>query len=97
MQEIFDIISDVNLLVDHVKHHTIRIDNLCKNPALIAFDKYVNEKTAGKLLHISPAELRKMSADGEITFIRHHRKVLYHIDTINQYLADNTVKAKERA
>jgi hypothetical protein len=38
-----------------------------------------------------------MRSGGEITFIRHHRKVLYHIDTINQYLADNIVKAKERA
>jgi hypothetical protein len=97
MEEIFDIITAVNHLADHVKHLSARIDNLCKNPSLIANDKYVNEKTAAKLLHISTAELRKIRSLGEIAFIRHHRKVLYHVDAINQYLADQTVQAKKRA
>ncbi len=97
MSEIFDIITAVNRLADHIKHLTVRIDNLCKNPALIANDKYVNEKTAAKLLHISHAELRKMRSLGEIAYIRHHRKVLYHVDAINQYLVERSIPAKERA
>jgi hypothetical protein len=97
MSEIFDIIVAVNRLADHVIHLSARIDNLCKNPSLIAHDKYVNEKTAAKLLHISQAELRKMRSKGEIAFIRHHRKVLYHVDAINHYLTDNLVPQVKRA
>jgi hypothetical protein len=97
MSEIFDIIIAVNRLADYVKHLSERIDNLCKNPSLIAHDKYVNEKAASKLLHISQAELRKMRSKGEIAFIRHHRKVLYHDEVINQYLAERTVPQVKRA
>ncbi len=64
---------------------------------MIANDKYVNEKTAAKLLHVSTAELRKMRSLGEIAFIRHHRKVLYHVDEIDRYLAGKTVEAVKRA
>jgi hypothetical protein len=96
MNEIFDIIIAVNRLAEHVIHLSARIDNLCRNPSLIAQDKYVNERTAARLLHISQAELRKMRSKGEIAYIRHHRKVLYNVDAINQYLADNTVKANQR-
>ena len=44
------IIKAVNNLADHVKHLSVRIDNLCINPSLIAFDKYVDEATACKIL-----------------------------------------------
>jgi hypothetical protein len=97
MEEIFEIIAVLNRLVDHVKHLSVRIDNLCKNPSLVANDKCVNEKTAAYLLHVSPAELRKMRSLGEIAFIRHHRKVLYHVDVINQYLDNKTVPAEKGA
>ncbi len=97
MSGIFDIIKATNNPADHVKHLPVRIGNLCKNPSLIVNDRHVNEKTAARLLHISTAELRKMYSPGEIAFIRHHRKALYHVDLINRYLAERTVGDKEKA
>jgi hypothetical protein len=96
MSEIFDIIIAVNRLKDQVETLNSRIDKICKDPGLIAFNKYVNERTAAKLLDISQAELRKMRSKGEIAFIRHHRKVLYHVDAINHYLTDNLVPQVKR-
>ena len=97
MSEIFDIIIAVNRLKDQVKDLNDRINNICKNPALIASDQPVNESIACKLLHVSRNEIIKMRRNNEITFIRHHRKILYPMSAINQYLDERTVQAKERA
>jgi hypothetical protein len=92
MSEIFDIITAVNRLTDHVKHLTVRIDNLCKNPSLIAFDKYVDEPTACKILKISPDQIYKMRKNGDLEFIRYHRKILYPVESIHTYLDSQKVK-----
>ena len=97
MNEIFDIITAVNRLKDQVEKLNGRIDYICKYPALIASDQTVSESIACKLLHVSRTEIIKMRKNNEISFIRHHRKILYPMNAINQYLAERTVQAKERA
>jgi hypothetical protein len=97
MSEIFDIIIAVNRLKDQVEKLTGRIDYICKYPALIASDQTVKESIACKLLHVSRNEIIKMRRNNEITFIRHHRKILYPISAINKYLEESTTMAKERA
>ena len=70
MQEIFDIIIAVNRLKEQVKELIGRIDSLCKNPSMIAFDKYVDEATACKILKVGLYQIYKMRKNGEIEFIR---------------------------
>ncbi len=97
MQEIFDIIKAVNLLKDQVEKLNSRIDNLSKNPHLFVSGMEVTERDASKLLHVSIRELQRMRKNGEISFIRHHRKILYPIDAINQYLKEKTIQSKMTA
>ncbi len=97
MNEIFDIIKAVNNLKDQVTKLTDRIDYLFKFPQLIASDQTVKESIACKLLHVSRTEIIRMRKNNEITFIRHHRKILYPMSAINKYLDERTVQAKERA
>ncbi len=92
MNEIFDIITAVNCLADRIKYLSARIDNLCKNPALIAFDKCVDEATACKILKIGCYQLYEMRKKGEIEFIRHHRKILYPTEAVRKYLDSHVVK-----
>jgi len=94
MEEIFDIIKAVNLLKDQVEKLNIRIDNLSKNPHLFVSGMEVDEKTASKLLHVGIRELQRMRKKGEISFIRHHRKILYPVDSINRYLKEKTIQSK---
>ena len=93
MSEIFDIITAVNRLKDQVKDLNTKIDYVCKYPALIASDQTISESVACKLLHVSRTEIIKMRRNNEITFIRHHRKILYPMSAINQYLSQRTIKA----
>ncbi len=94
MSEIFDIIIAVNRLKDEVKELKFRIDEICKNPSIIASDKVVNEKTACRLLHVSPSKILRMRNKGEITFIRSHRTILYPMASIQDYLNDKTIQSK---
>jgi hypothetical protein len=93
MSEIFDIISAVNRLKEQVAELISRIDYLCKYPSLIASDQYVDEQTACKLLHLSSLTLWRMRQNGEITFTRSHRKILYSVSSIRQYLDNKSVIA----
>ena len=97
MTEIFDIISAVNRLKDRVDDLDSRIAFLCKYPSLVAFNDYVSEEIACKILRISSRELRKMRSKGEITFTRFHRKIMYPASSLNHYLETMTVKQKHSA
>ena len=97
MSEIFDIIVAVNRLKDQVKELASRIDSLCKNPSAIAFAKYVDEAAACKILNLSSRELRKMRCADELTFIRFHRRIMYPVESLNQYLEKMTVKRNDAA
>jgi excisionase family DNA binding protein len=92
MNEIFDIITAVNRLADYVKHLSERIDNICKNPSLITFNKNVDEAAACKILKVSPDQIYKMRKNGEIEFIRYHRKILYPTESLHKYLDSHMVK-----
>jgi excisionase family DNA binding protein len=92
MCEIFDIIKAVNRLHDQVKELNTRIDGLCKNPAMIASDKYVNEATACKILKVSIDQIYRMRKNGEIEFIRYHRKILYPVESLHKYLDSQMVR-----
>ncbi len=91
MQEIFDIIKAVNNPADHVKHLSAHIDNLCKNPSLIPLNKYVDEPSACKILKVSIDQIYKMRKNGELEFIRYHRKILYPTESIQKYLDSQIV------
>lgn len=91
MNEIFDIINAVNHLKDRVDDLDSRIAFLCKYPSLVAFNEYVEEEVARKMLHLSARQLRKMRSKGEITFTRFHRKIMYPVSSLNQYLVKMTV------
>ena len=90
MSEIFDIIIAVNRLKDQVKELNARIDNLCKYPSLIAFDKYVDQPTACKLLHVGRSKLIRMREAGAISFTCNNRQILYPVSAITKYLSDHT-------
>jgi hypothetical protein len=92
MKEIFDIITAVNHLKDRVDDLEARIAYLCKYPSFAGFNDYVEEEIACKILHISSTELRKMRSSGEITFTRFHRKIMYPVSSLNQYLEKMTIK-----
>ena len=49
-----------------------------------------DERTAAKLLGVSPRTLWKLRADGEIRHARIGRRVLYTLDGIRQFLADHS-------
>jgi hypothetical protein len=91
MTEIFDIITAVNRLKDRVDDLDSRIAFLCKYPSLVAFNDYVEEEAACKILHVSPRQLRRMRSRKEITFTRFHRKIMYPVSSLNQYLEKMTV------
>jgi hypothetical protein len=99
MSEIFDIISAVNRLKDHVTFLTTRVDklsdrvdDLSKYPPLIALNGLVDESVAAKYLHLSYRELRRMRSNGEIPFKKFHRKILYDVDDIRAYLNKTTIQ-----
>ena len=93
MTEIFDIIIAINKLRQEIADLSATIKNLCKNPSRLPLDKYVDEVTACKMLHLKPSGMRSMRAAKEITFIRSHRRVMYHIDALQKYLYEHTIKA----
>jgi len=94
MSEIFDIVSAINRLKDRVDNLSSRIDSLCKHPSTIESEKYVDQKTACKILRIKPVLIWQMRKRGEIDFIRHHRKILYPIESVQKYLASQTQKTQ---
>jgi hypothetical protein len=87
MSEIFDIIVAVNRLKDKVIELSSRIDYLYKYPSIIATDKLVEEVAARKMLHCGRSTLYLMCEKGEITFCVQHHKRLFHVDSINEYIA----------
>jgi len=97
MNEIFDIITAVNRLKDRVDDLDARIALLCKYPSLVAFNDYVEEKAACMLLHVSQSKIYQMRQKGEIPYFRKHRKILYPVASLFQYLANNTVQIKDSA
>jgi len=94
MTEIFDIITAINRLKDHVDDLETRIAYLCKHPSMAAFNDFIEEEIACKILHVSSRELRKMRSNGEITFTRFPRKIMYPVSSLNQYLDKMTVPQK---
>ena len=94
MSEIFDIISAVNRLKERVDYLSSRIDILCKQPSIIESEKYVDQKTACKILRVKPVVIWQMRKRGEIDFIRHHRKILYPVESVQKYLASQTQKTQ---
>ncbi len=93
MYEIFDIIVAINNLKEKIVELTSRVDFLCKYPSVIASDQYVDEQTACKLLHLSSLTLWRMRVNNEITYTRSHRKILYSVSSIRQYLDNKSVHA----
>jgi hypothetical protein len=97
MNEIFDIITAVNRLKDRVDDLDARIALLCKYPSLVAFSDYVEEEAACRLLHVSQSKIYQMRLKREIPYFRKHRKILYPVASLVQYLADNTLQIKDSA
>ncbi len=95
MSEIFDIIIAVNRLKDQVKELVNRIDFICKYPSVISSDKMVDEKVAKRMLHCGRSTLYAMCLNGDIAFCVHHRKRLYYVDSINDYLAKNSQPVRD--
>jgi hypothetical protein len=57
MNEIFDIITAVNRLKDRVDDLDSRIAFLCKYPSMVAFNDYVEEDAACRILHVSASKI----------------------------------------
>jgi hypothetical protein len=86
MTELFDIIPAVNRLKDRVDYLCSRIDFLCRYPSVLEAEKYVDEKTACRILRLKRTTFLLLRKKGEIEFIRHHRKNLYTLESIHRYL-----------
>ncbi len=97
MKEIFDIINAVNRLNSRMDDLDARITFLCKYPSLVAFNDYVEEGVACKLLHVSPGKIYQMRKKGVIAYFKDKRKILYPVLALKQYLAKNTVLIAESA
>jgi hypothetical protein len=97
MNEIFDIVNAVNRLKDRVDDLEARIGFLCKYPSIVAFNDYVEEDAACRILHVSSSKIYQMRQKGEIPYFRKCRKILYPAASLVQYLADNTVQIKDSA
>ncbi len=97
MTELFDIITAVNRLNNRMDDLEARIAFLCKYPSLIAFNDYVEEEAACKLLHISQSKIYQMRRKGEIPYFKSKRKVLYPVARLAEYLERNTVPIKDSA
>ncbi len=97
MKEIYDIITAVNRLNNRMDDLESRIAFLCKYPSLVAFNDYVEEEAACKLLHVSKSRIYQMRKKGEIPYFKNRRKVLYPVKTLAAYLAKNTVPIKDSA
>lgn len=97
MSEIFDIITAINRLKDQVKDLNTKIDGLCKNPSMIASDKFYDEPTACKVLHLKYRAILKLRKNGEISFIRHNHQILYPVSAIDEFIASRTVFSKQSA
>jgi hypothetical protein len=97
MKEIFDIINAVNHLKDRVDDLDARIAFLCKYPSLVAFNDYVEEEAACKMLHVSPSKIYQMRRKGEIPYFRGRRKILYPVTGLVEYLSNNTVQINNSA
>jgi hypothetical protein len=97
MTELFDIINAVNHLKDRVDDLDSRIALLCKYPSMVAFNDYVEEDAACRILHVSQSKIYQMRQKGEIPYFRKHRKILYPVASLVQYLDDNTVQIKDSA
>lgn len=91
MNEIFDIVNAVNHLKDRVDDLDSRIAFLCKYPSLVAFNDYVEEAAACRLLHVSPGKIYRMRQKGEIPYFRGKRKILYPVKGLAEYLSRNTI------
>jgi excisionase family DNA binding protein len=97
MTEIFDIIAAINRLKDRVDDLDTRIAYLCKYPSLAAFNDWVEEEAACRILHVSKSKIYRMRRKKEIPFFRDQRKILYPVSALEQYLKDHTVETRKSA
>jgi hypothetical protein len=97
MTEIFDIITAVNRLKDRVDDLDSRIALLCKYPSLIAFNDWVEEEAACRILHVCKSKIYRMRRRKEIPFFKDQRKVLYPVFGLVEYLKCHTIEMRERA
>ena len=92
MSEIFQIIKAVNNLKDKFEILNRKVDRLIKEPEMIKLKGHVDQATACKLLHISTSKLRAIRNAGEIAYTTFHRKNLYPVSGINDFLKRHTIK-----
>jgi len=84
MEEIFELIKAFNRLKEKIVELIAKVDLLAKSR--LEEQKYLDEDEACKFLKISSRTLARLRADGSIPFIKSHRKILYLISDLQQYL-----------
>ena len=90
MEEIFELIKAFNRLKEKVIEISGKIDLLMKTIPQQPAGKYVEEADACKILRVCSRVLAQMRAEGAIPFIKHHRKILYMVSDLNDYLEKNS-------
>ena len=91
MDENYEIVKKLNRLESTIDEMNARIDFLCKFPSIIDFEKYVDEPSACRILHISINTLYRLCKAGKIAFVNDKRKILYAKEDIFKYLENHTI------
>jgi hypothetical protein len=84
--EIFDIVIAVNRLKDTLSRVEQKVDFLSKPLSEQLNRKYLTAIDAAKILKISPRTLAKIRAEGEVSFVKVRRKIIYAAVDLENYL-----------
>ena len=91
MDEMYHIVKSLNRIESSVYEVGAKLDFLCKFPSIIDFEKYVDELSACKILHVSLSTMYRMRRKGKIAFVHDKRRILYAKEEIFKFMENHTV------
>jgi hypothetical protein len=87
-----EIICAVNRLKERIMDLSSKVEFLSKSPSQQLTQKYLDNESASKILHVSERTLAKMRKEGTINFTRVRRRIIYQASDINDIIAKNFKK-----
>ena len=95
--ELFDLIRAINTLKTEVAQLSAEVRYLLKYPSLVAFNDYVPQREACKILRLSSKQLFNLRKSKELPYTLLHKRVFYKVSDLEYYFKNNTFKSSQLA
>lgn len=83
--ELFDLIRAINSLKLEVTQLSSEVRYLLKYPSSVAFNDFIPQNEACKILHLSPRQILRLRKSKELPYFMLHRKVYFKTSDLEKY------------